>query len=143
MNYWIFILFFGHFSLMAQEFTFDHEDCRIRMKTPNTKRLKQAKALLKERKFNVLELLDNKRVFPGELYFALKIERPEKKLYTDCVVTLKIQKAKGNIPRLKDDTLFKKRLTRRVPRITFKGEERCRMALKDAFIHIPTCKKRQ
>lgn len=135
------LFFFFLNPLQAQkEFTFDHQDCRIRMKRPNTPRLEQAKQLLEKKDFKVQELLDNKRVFPGDLYFSLLIEKPKDKLYTDCIVTIEILKAKGNIPNSNDSTLFKKSVTRRVPRITFKGEERCRMALDDAFIHIPYCR---
>ncbi len=142
---WLMTILMAFFSMKmtiyAQEFTFQHSDCRIRMKAAQSPRLKQAKELLEKKDFKVLELIEGKRTFPDELYFKLQIDRPKEKLYSACIVTIKILKAKGNIPKESDMVIFKKSIKRTVPRITFKGEERCRMALDDAFIHIPYCRQ--
>ena len=132
----------------AQGFTFDHSDCVLRYKTYEDSKddykeelSKKALGLLKERKYDLKKMLDNKRLLAGELYFTLNIERPKEKLYTNCIVKVAIKKAKGAIPSDRDQTIYKKSVDRRVPRVTFDGNERCDFALRDAFIHIPTCNK--
>ena len=128
----------------AQEFTFEHSDCVLRYQSYTGEReelRKQANGLLKERKYVTKQMLDNKRLLAGELYFSLDIERPKKKVYTSCVVKVSIKKAKGAIPSDRDQVIYAKSIDRRVPRITLAGKERCKLALKDAFVHIPTCRK--
>ena len=39
----------------------------------------------------------------------------------------------------KDKTLYERSVRRALPRHTFSGNERCKRALKDTFVHIPKC----
>ncbi|MCF8060303.1 MAG: hypothetical protein K9K67_13460 [Bacteriovoracaceae bacterium] len=127
----------------AQEFIFEHSDCVIRFKEYDNgeeKLLKKAISLLKERSYSPQQMIENKRVLPGELYFDLEVTRPRKNIFTACVVNVAIRKAKASLPTPRDETIFRKSIKRRVPRITLSGGERCNLGLKDAFVHIPHCK---
>lgn len=151
----VFIIFFSVIEVkpsFAQEFTFDHSDCVIRMKNYQETKQKEEKSgltelgtkarqYLTERNYEVKNLIDNKRLNENELYFTLEIKRPKKKVYTSCVVNIAIKKAKGTIPSNRDQIIYRKSIDRRVPRITLKGQERCKLALRDAFVHIPHCQK--
>ena len=128
---------------MAQEYIFEHNDCVLRYRTYDNSEeelLKMSIDLLKERKYKAKKMIDNKRLLAGELYFDLEVTRPRKNIFTACIVNVAIRKAKGSLPTSRDETIFRKSIRRRVPRITFDGGERCRLAVKDAFVHIPTCK---
>lgn len=129
----------------AQYYSFDHRDCRLRTKSYDddlrVDLIKRAEKLLKTRKFDIQQMMDNKRVLPGELYFDLEVVKPREKLFTACVVVIQIRQSEGNFPLPSDKTLFRKSIKRSLPRHTLSGDERCRMALKDAFVHIPTCQK--
>jgi len=137
---WLYILTPLAFS--AGEFEFEHSDCTIRYVPLQSSEKLNSKAqnLLKEHDYKVKPLIDGKRLLVGEMYFTLEKELPKKKLYSACVITVKIKKAKGNQPRMSDKVHFAKTIKRTVPRITFKGSERCNFAIKEAFIHIPSCK---
>ena len=148
------------FNLKAQYFTIEHPDCRVRIKQFNKDNdfLKDIFfEKLKERNFKPDYLVENKRLIIGEMYLTLSISTPKEvqrkqkvdgklvnktinPLYPPCVISLELKKAKGNIVRKSDKTLFTKTIERGFPRITFKGNERCTRALKEAFVHIPKCK---
>ncbi len=130
--------------LHAQSFTFEHRDCQIRVKEEGSDKemthlLSLAKNLLEQRNYNVLPFMDNKRVLPGELYFTLKVTRSKESIYKPCFVSFDVKLSTGNLPKEADKKLFSKEIKRSLPRITFSGSERCRMALEDSFIHVPTC----
>ncbi|MDC1175630.1 hypothetical protein OAT67_09540 [Bacteriovoracaceae bacterium] len=135
----------GSFQLQAQSFTFDHENCQIRLKdfSKKQKYLKEVlEKQLKKRNFKTLEMKDNKRVLPNELYAKINvIKLPSNLLYHPCLVELEIKVAQTRTPTESDDTLFERSVKRMFPRVTFEGEERCKRALEDAFVHIPYCKK--
>lgn len=128
----------------AQEFTFEHSDCKIRTKSYQNDELdnlvEKAKDKLVQRKFEIQSFIENERLLPNDLYFTLEVDRPKDHLFTSCIVKIAIKVAKGNKPTSADRSLYQKSIKRSVPRITFQGAERCRMALQDAFVHIPLCK---
>ncbi len=135
----------------AQEFIFEHADCKIRMqekvatKDQNQSDLdtlqKQMKEELGRRNYQINPFIDNKRVLTGELYFNWSLNFTKESVYHSCVINVSLRQAKGQMPRKSDSKLYSKTVKRRVPRITFKGMERCKLAVKESFIHIPTCKK--
>lgn len=128
----------------GMEFTFEHGDCKIRVKNYEDSELEKlssmAKEKLKGKNFEIQDFIENSRLLAGDLYFDLEVVRPKDHIYTACIVNIVLAKAKGNTPRKSDEILYKKSIRRRVPRITFSGSERCRMALQDAFVHIPYCR---
>lgn len=134
------------FSFESFSFSVSHPDCRMRIRN-FTKDNQFLKSLfldkLKERNYTVDYMVDNKRVISGELYIELIMTRIDNLIYDDCRVKLEMKQAKGNVTTATDKVLFKKETTRKLPRVTFKGDERCTRALKDAFVHIPRCKKQQ
>lgn len=138
------LIFFGLSESKAQ-YVFDHKDCSVRVKDYEEEMaiylMDKAKSLLKERNFSLSPMLDNKRVLPGELYFEIEVVRPRAKLFTACIVIARIKKAERSFPGPLDKSIFEKTIKRSVPRITIGGKERCRLALKEAFVHIPTCQK--
>jgi len=85
-------------------------------------------------------MIENKRLLQNDLYLHISLSKSENKLYKDCNITMAIKQSKGNTPLESDKDLFKKSVNRSVPRVTFNGNERCRRAIKDAFVHIPVCK---
>lgn len=136
---------FALVSTSAQFYTFEHRDCRLRTRSYQDELkndlMNQAKGLLKKRNFDIQQMMDDKRVLPGELYFDLEVVRPREKLFTSCVIIVQMRQAEKNFPQSSDKTLFRKSIKRSLPRITLSGKERCKMALKDAFVHIPSCQK--
>lgn len=130
--------------IKAQEFTFEHSDCKIRTKTYQNDEfnnlIEKAKDKLVQRNFVLQTFIENERLLPNDLYFSLEVDRPKDHIFTSCIVKIAIKVAKGNKPTGADRTLYQKSIKRSVPRITLKGSERCRMALQDAFVHIPLCK---
>jgi len=96
---------------------------------------------LEKRKFVIHPFIENKRVVAGELYFEWTRDHTNESIYHSCIIGIAVKKAKGQIPASDDPVLFHKTVRRRVPRITFRGMERCRLAVKECFISIPTCKK--
>lgn len=137
---WLYIL--APLAYGAGGFELEHSDCNIRYVPMNEseKLNSKAQSLLKEHNYKVRPLIDGKRLLVGEMYFTLDRKLPKKKIYSACIITVKIKKAEGNSPRESDKVLLEKTIKRTVPRITFKGSERCNFAIKEAFIHIPSCK---
>lgn len=131
-------------TIFAQAFSFNHENCQIRI----ARRSYYADSLkdiyreeLEKKNFKIQYLIDDRKAFKGDLYSNLTIKRSGEKLYQDCVVKVSIKEAKSRFIGPSDKTLYEKEVTRRYPRLTMKGNERCRFAIKDAFVHIPTCKE--
>ncbi len=140
-------------QIYAQEFILEHSDCKIRMKDQTAvdsehKHKDEISDLqdliskeLGKRNFTINPFIENKRILTGELYFEWKRDFSRESIYHSCIISVAIKKAKGQTPLKSDPTLYSKVVKRRVPRITLRGMERCKLALKESFIHIPTCKK--
>ncbi len=62
------------------------------------------------------------------------------KLYKECLVELNIKQASGQYISKKDESVYKRSSLRKFPRQTFKGNERCFMALTDLTFSINYCK---
>ena len=138
----IFILM--SFGLNAQEYVFEHANCKIKIQ--KQEKIYQSvekllKSLLTKKGYEVTYLVDNRKILPKDLYMTMTIDTPSGKLFKDCIVTIKMKVAKNRRISAADNVLFEREGKRHVPRITFKGLERCRRALKDDFIHIPYCKE--
>lgn len=131
-------------TVSAQEFSFKHPTCKAYyVESPDhfQKFSKLALEKMKERKFDLTILKKNIRLSKGDLYFSILESRPSKGLYKDCTVDVSLRESKGNHMGKKDKALYGKIVKRKYPRVTRKGKERCLRALKDAFVHIPTCTK--
>ena len=142
----IFFLFtiFSSFSIYAKDpvFSFRHPDCKIKALVEKEQKFlfSTLQEMAKKRGFKILKMKNKRDIYKGEMYFKLNFIRVNKKLYNHCQVNLKIKLAKEDrYISSRDEVLYDQKNTRSLPRITFKGDERCTRALKDAFIHIPTC----
>ena len=136
---------------LESEYHFNHSDCNVRLKDYSTNQKEdldreEMKALgeivkdkLEERNFTIKPFIDNKRILENEMY--LTWERSfQGGIYKRCEMTVQLRQAKGQYPRDNDPILYQKTIERRVPRITFRGMERCKLALQETFIHIPHCR---
>lgn len=126
-------------------FSFNHPDCNVKVL------LKEDALFLKDtvqemcrrRRLNMSVMKNPKDIYKGEMYLKVDFIRIDKKLYDHCQVDVKLLLAKEDrYTSSRDTILYDQKSTRSLPRITLKGNERCHRALKDAFIHIPTCIKR-
>lgn len=137
----ILTLFLLNSIVLASAFTFEHPTCKVRFVGGESKKLNElAKEKLKERNYESQELVNGKALIVNDLYYVMDVAK-DKKLYKTCIITSELKIASDRIPRKKDQVLYKKEIKRSLPRITFKGMERCKMAVKETFVHIPTCKK--
>ncbi len=94
---------------------------------------------LKKKGYKTSAYEKGKKVIPGEFIAKLKIERSGK-IYKECLVQLELFKINGEYPGISDQRLYKRASNRKFPRQTFKGSERCEMALKDLFFSINLCR---
>ena len=70
----------------------------------------------------------------------VELSKEKSRLYKDCSVEVSLKRAKARHMSSKDKVIVTKIVTRKFPRLTFSGDERCLLALKDVFVHIPICK---
>jgi len=134
-------LFTLNFNVVAASHTFEHTDCKIRFIPGPDKDLdKIAKKKLQELNFEILPLINNKAMLAKELYYKMELSK-DQKIYKSCIITSKVRVAQSRLARSTDKILFSKAIKRSLPRVTFSGYERCKMALQETFIHIPVCKK--
>ena len=122
-------------------YTYEHPTCNVSLhdnfKEESFKEL--VVSLLKERSYNISFLKKRNILKSGDLHLLIKKNKLKGKMWKDCVVEAKLYYSKNSNASLKDDVIFKKKVKRQYPRVTFSGNERCERALKDSFIHIPHC----
>lgn len=144
------IIFFLMIFMPIQAQVFYHPTCQVKI-YPEKQQSEwergfydEFKSQIKKRKYYPQKMV-NSRTYPGELLISYQIinskEKSKTKLYRDCTVKVQFKKVKGVKPSREDELLIEKSITRRVPRITLGGKERCSKALKEVFIHIPFCKR--
>jgi hypothetical protein len=98
------------------------------------------KTVIKDRKFKLKSYKKRAQINEGELYFMVKLTKSKSAFYKDCNAEVSLKRAKSGNMSSRDKVLVTKIVTRKFPRLTMSGDERCLLALKDAFVHIPTCK---
>lgn len=139
------ILFLIKPGYAQNDFSFNHPDCKVKAFLPdNANFLKNTLEEMAKKRKMVLSMMKTKKdIYKGEMYFQVNFARIKQKIYDKCLIDIKLYLAKEDRYTSKRDTLlYERKSTRSVPRITLKGNERCTRALKDAFIHIPTCRKK-
>lgn len=125
-------------------FSFRHPDCKVKAVIEEDQEFlfDTLNEMSKKRGLNLSKMKDKRDIYKGEMYFKINFVRIDKKLYDHCQVNLKLKLAKEDrYISSRDEVLYDQKNTRSLPRVTLKGNERCTRALKDAFIHIPTCIK--
>ena len=140
-----FLLSLSYLDKTFAEFVFSHSNCKIRIQRRGYQEIGYQELLrsqLSAKGFKIEYLLDDRKLFEGELYANLDSKRDNSSgLYNDCLVKISIKKANSRFISDSDKVLFSKEVKRSFPRVTFDGKERCKMAIKDAFVHIPECRK--
>ncbi len=140
------LLFLGNLKAETiNPFNFEHINCKV--KSPNffendfnyLKKIFEEKT--SERKLKLSYYSKSKEIFKRDLYFDIKVESlKDESVYAPCEVTLTLKEAATQQGLSKNDRILYRGQTKRtVPRVTFKGKERCTRALKEAFISIPYC----
>ena len=131
-------------NIHSQEFLIRRPDCKIGVH----ENLEKDKPNLYE---NLIELLEEKgyehytikheqKFLPKELYLSLEQEMLGDGWFPDCLVKIIIKEIKDDIRKESDETFFKKELKRKFPRIFWSGSYRCKLALRDIFVHLPYCR---
>jgi hypothetical protein len=124
-------------------FSFKHPDCQTRV--PKKDHFLQELFLetLEGRGYSPQEITKSDPLRKGEIYMSYQQTHPAGIIFKSCLVQLSLKVAKINGGSENDDVLYEHQVLRELPRVTFKGKERCRRALKDSFVHIPYCLKPQ
>ena len=143
----IFIAFFLSFSLFADEFYLDYPSCRVRLdkKTMSLEKdlLNVLKDRLKMREFDFRAMPPSNRIGMEQLYLELEKKMVGLGHYKKCQMKLTLFVTKSDyISKKRDKKLFVKAIRRQYPRLTLGGKERCVLAIKDLFVHVPPCGRR-
>ena len=125
--------------------TFEHSTCKVHMH-PFKHEYKYDKALvsklekkLKIKGYELVELKDDKKLEPSEFHVTLK-RTLYGNLYKECLIEVLIQRSRTNTAKSSDPIFYKIEKSRRFPRQTLKGKERCLLALEDTFFALNICK---
>ncbi len=119
----------------------EHFNCRLHIKPQSIEgSLKnRLTSELEKKGFKVSEYEQGKKVVPGEFIATLKKELLGSG-YKECLIQLEIQKILGEYPSINDQSIYKQTKTRKFPRQTFDGQERCELALRDLFFSLSICR---
>jgi hypothetical protein len=132
---------------MAQK-TFEHPTCKVHLHafdklfSWDDKIISKLRENLKEHGYNTSFLNSKKELAPGDFHLLLK-RTLSGKVFKACLIELNIKRAKTKYALDSDPVFYKQEKSRSFPRQTFKGRERCYMALDDTFFALDICKKRQ
>ena len=131
-------------NLVAQDFVTKHPNCKVGLyqkeKEAFPRIAEQLEEQLKEKGYTLFEMHPKKRVFPGEMYAHFEKEMLGDGWFPDRYVKLTIQEAEKDLPMKSDPIFFQRSTKRKFPRIFWSGSYRCKLALKDIFIHVPYCR---
>lgn len=140
MQYAIRIIFIVFSLNNFAQYDFEHADCKIGFVQGSEKYLNTvAKETLISRSFKPQKLLENRILLPDDIYYTYEVIAGDT-LFKSCTIRSYIKVASSRTPQKNDRIIFKKEIKRTLPRVTFSGSERCKKALKETFIHIPSCK---
>lgn len=140
-----FVLFCAHVQAQGhrEAFSFRHPDCQTRVPVKDHFLQELFLETLKERGYAPRPITPSDPLRPGEIYMSYQQTHPEGIIFKSCLVQLSLKRAKVKDGSKEDEVLYEHQVLRELPRVTFKGKERCRRALKDSFVHIPYCLKPQ
>jgi len=94
---------------------------------------------LKERNYKTSFLKPNKKIIAGDFYLEFTWHRSGKKVYKDCDVDVVMKRSRVDRTHSDDKVVFENTSKRALPRLTFKGKERCKRAIADVFNLLPHC----
>ena len=133
------LLFFSATNAQEAEFLFKHPTCEVKITNQDDRLQALFISKLKERGYQAVLLSNERPLFEGDLYGSFKREHLDGKIFKECKVEITIKQALRNLGGVNDQDIFTHSTVRALPRITFKGHERCSRALKDVFVHLPPC----
>jgi hypothetical protein len=128
-------------AVPVSSYSFKHPNCIVyyAKNKSNADFASTLEKYLEHKQFKNAKPLPDHKLPKGTLVARLKINYVGSLLYKDCLAKVSIMAMEGTYPSSSDRVLYKKEIKRSFPRVTFKGAERCRRAIADAFVHIPYC----
>lgn len=135
------LLFFASTIKSQEAFVFKHGDCETRVRPKEHFLSNDFLAAMKNRGYVAKEISKTSPLYEGEIYLEYEESRPKDKIFRDCIIKLSLKRAVKTGGSTLDVTLYEHQIRRSLPRFSFSGKERCRRAIKDAFVHIPFCQK--
>lgn len=124
--------------------TFFHPHCSIYLNKNNLDKSDQKilERTLKDKGYKIQNVDSSSKMLVNSFYLDIS-KTLSGKLYKECLIELSIKKSSTNSQKEDDEIFYKKASLRKFPRQTFKGDERCTMALNDLFFEINICKTRK
>lgn len=137
-----FVLFsFLSLVAFAQDFSIKDVNCQVKINPMNDRLFDDFQSQLKEKGYEPVVMTEGQTINRGELTARFEKVHLDGKLYKDCQITLKVLRLTSHQSEFEADVIVDHTTTRTLPRITFKGHERCSRGLRDAFLHLPACIK--
>ncbi|MAE59181.1 MAG: hypothetical protein CME69_09885 [Halobacteriovorax sp.] len=119
----------------------EHKTCNIYYEKVSPKYLSSdLKKMLNEKGYQLSQYKKGDRLEPGDFRIVTK-HRLEGSGYKKCFFEMAIYRLISKYPNEKDHLVMRKSSTRKFPRQTFEGKERCKLALKDMTYSINPCNK--
>ena len=121
----------------------DHPTCVIYQQRELPTHLQEPlNKIFEEKGYTVKLYKKGQRVVPGEFKVTVK-KKLMGSFYKSCFVEVEIFKINSDYPSLTDTSIMRKSSTRKFPRHTLEGNERCKLAVKDMSYDINPCKKKE
>lgn len=126
--------------------TFQHPSCLVHLHPFSKKHnydeslIRKLKSKLDDKGYKTRALDEYKKLVPGEFHLELK-RTLTGKLYKECLIEIIVKKARSNTALENDPIFYKMEKSRRFPRQTLKGKERCYLAIDDAIYALNICKQ--
>ncbi|OUR94196.1 hypothetical protein A9Q84_18000 [Halobacteriovorax marinus] len=134
-------------SLNAKEriyYKINHDTCRVKIvdnfKSSEDMNYKDLVVdLLKERNYQTSFLGPRRKIITGDFHLNFSWNRTGENVYKACDVEVTLKRSRINRTQSDDKVIFENSSKRALPRVTFKGKERCRRAINDVFNLLPHC----
>jgi hypothetical protein len=128
-------------SQATEEFVLNDVNCQVKINTVHDRLFDLFQELLKQKGYEPIVLTAGQSINRGELTARFEKKHLDGKWYKDCQINLKLMRLTSHQSEHEAEMVVDHTTVRSLPRITFKGHERCSRGLRDAFIHLPPCKK--
>jgi hypothetical protein len=129
-------------TVKADEFLVRDRTCTVRYHSNNDRLQPAFLKYLEQKNYRPKVITPESPAYDGELMAGFDKEHLSGKVFRDCKIELKLwrhgEKGSDGLSRM----ILNHRTVRQLPRITFKGHERCSRGLRDAFLHLPPCSTR-
>lgn len=125
----------------ADDFVVTDRTCEVKIEASDDRLQNQFIDLLKEKGYRPVLISPERPLYDGDLTASFDKEHLKDKIYRDCKISLVLKRQGQRSPEGIRETIVKHTTVRSLPRITFRGHERCIRGLRDAFVHLPPCKR--